>query len=127
MKQPALLFRGKVRPVHLSENGFNSKDYSAKELADQAAGMALAWKKMAKLSSIESWQYHNWIDNRHEGGLKIGLRKFPDEPGDPFGKKPIWHLYQALGTPDEDKAAAPYLPVIGVTSWDQVLHTVPIR
>jgi hypothetical protein len=127
MKQPALLFRGKVRPVHLSENGFNSKDYSAKELADQAAGMALAWKKMAKLSSIESWQYHNWIDNRHEGGLKIGLRKFPDEPGDPFGKKPIWHLYQALGTPDEDKLAAPYLPVIGITSWDQVLHTAPIR
>jgi len=127
MKQPALLFRGKVRPVHLSENGFNSKDYSEKELADQAAGMALAWKKMAALSSIESWQYHNWIDNRHEGGLKIGLRKFPDEPGDPFGKKPIWHLYQALGTPDEDKLAAPYLPVIGITSWDQVLHTAPIR
>lgn len=127
MKQPALLFRGKVRPVHLSENGFNSKDYSAKELADQAAGMALAWKKMAKLSSIESWQYHNWIDNRHEGGLKIGLRKFPDDPGDPLGKKPIWHLYRALGTPEEDSAAAPYLQVIGITSWDQVIHTAPIR
>jgi hypothetical protein len=127
MKQPALRFRGKVRPVHLSENGFNSKDYSAKELADQAAGMALAWKKMAKLSSIESWQYHNWIDNRHEGGLKIGLRKFPDEPGDPLGKKPIWHLYQALGTPDEDKLAAPYLPVIGIKSWDEIIHTAPIN
>lgn len=122
MKQAALRYRGEVRPVHLSENGFNSKDYSEKELADQAAGMALAWKKMAALSSIQSWQYHNWIDNRHEGGLKIGLRKFPDEPGDPLGKKPIWELYRALGTPDEDKAARPYLEVIGVKDWAAVLH-----
>lgn len=127
MKQPAMRHRGKVRPVHLSENGFNSKDYSPKELADQAAGMALAWKKVQALTSIESWQYHNWIDNRHEGGLKIGLRKFPDEPGDPHGKKPIWHLYQALGTPREDEACAPYLPVIGVPSWDEVIHRDEIR
>lgn len=127
MKRPELLYQGKVRPVHLSENGFNSKDYSDKELADQAAGMALAWKKMAKLSSIESWQYHNWIDNRHEGGLKIGLRKFPDEPSDPLGKKPIWHLYKALGTPREDEVAKPYLPVIGVKDWSEVIHTGEIR
>lgn len=45
MKQPSLLYHGEVRPVHLSENGFNSKDYSAKELEDQAAGMAMAWKR----------------------------------------------------------------------------------
>ena len=122
MKQPALLFRGKVRQVHLSENGFNSKDYSEKQLADQAAGMAMAWKKIQGLSSVESWQYHNWIDNRGEGGLKIGLRKFPDEPGDPLGKKPIWELYKALGTPAEDAAAKPYLPVIGISSWNEVIH-----
>ena len=127
MKLPALLDHGQVRPVHLSENGFNSKDYSEKSLTDQAAGMALAWKKIQSLSSIEAWQYHNWIDNRNEGGLRIGLRKFPDEPGDPLGKKPIWFLYQALGTPKEDEVASQYLPVIGVTSWDQVLHKEPIR
>lgn len=127
MKQPQLLYRGGVRPVHLSENGFNSKDYSERELADQAAGMALAWKKMEKLSSIESWQYHNWIDNRHEGGLKIGLRKFPDEPGDPLGRKPIWHLYKALGTAEEDSAAKPYLKVIGIRDWNEAIHTGPIR
>ncbi|MEO5916531.1 MAG: DUF5722 domain-containing protein [Luteolibacter sp.] len=127
MKQPALLYRGKVRPVHLSENGFNSKDYSPKELEDQAAGMALAWKKMAALSSIESWQYHNWIDNRGEGGLKIGLRKFPDEPGAPLGRKPIWFLYQALGTANEDAVAAPYLKTIGISSWAEVVHREAIH
>lgn len=122
MKLPELQYQGKVRPVHLSENGFNSPNYSEKSLEDQAAGMALAWKKMAALSSIEQWQYHNWIDNRQEGGLRIGLRKFPDEPGDPLGKKPIWHLYKALGTPDEDLVAQPYLKTIGISSWNEVLH-----
>ncbi len=127
MKRPELLHHGQVRPVHLSENGFNSRDYSEKELADQAAGMALAWKKIAGLSSIESWQYHNWIDNRHEGGLRIGLRKFPDEPDDPLGKKPIWHLYRALGTPEEDAACSPYLGAIDIDSWDEILHREPIH
>lgn len=120
MKTPAMLYHGKVRPVHLSENGFNSKDYSETALAEQAAGMALAWKKISSLSSIESWQYHNWIDNRHEGGLRIGLRRYPDDEQEPLGKKPIWHLYQALGTDRENEACAPYLKVIGLSSWDEV-------
>jgi len=120
MKQPRLLHHGNVRPVHLSENGFNSKDYSDAVLAEQAAGMAYAWKKISGLSSIKAWEYHNWIDNRGEYGLRIGLRKFPDEAGDPLGRKPIWHLYQALGTPKEDDACAPYLKTIGISSWDSV-------
>ena len=89
--------------------------------------MALAWKKMAALSSIEQWQYHNWIDNRDEGGLQIGLRKFPDEETDPLGKKPIWYLYKALGTPEEDAVAAPYLKTIGISSWNDVLYRGKIR
>ncbi|WP_265593913.1 DUF5722 domain-containing protein [Haloferula sp. BvORR071] len=127
MKQPALQYRGKMRPVHLTENGFNSRDYSAEQLACQAAGMALAWKKMAALSSIQVWDYHNWIDNRHEGGLKIGLRKFRDEQGDPLGKKPIWFLYQAFGTKEEDKVAEPYLKTIGIKSWGEIIHREEIR
>lgn len=127
MKLPAMLHQGKVRPVHLSENGFNSRGYSEKSLADQAAGMAYAWKKITPLSSIQVWHYHNWIDNRGEGGLRIGLRKFPDEPGDPLDKKPIWHLYKAFATPDEDSAAAPFLPVIGLRSWQDAIHAEQIR
>lgn len=127
MKLPAMRYRGEVRTVHLSENGFNSKDYSPKSLEDQAAGMALAWKKIAKLSSIESWQYHNWIDNRHEGGLRIGLRRFPDDEEAPLGKKPIWNLYKALGTPQEDEVATPYLKPIGIQSWDEVVRSGEIK
>jgi arylsulfatase A-like enzyme len=126
MKQPELLYRGTVRPIHLSENGFNSKDYSAKTLEDQAAGMALAWKKISSLATIETWHYHNWIDNRNEGGLRIGLRKFPNDEDDPLGKKPIWHLYQALGTPNESSVADPYLKTINAQDWKSLLHQGPI-
>ena len=50
--------------------------------------------------------YHNWVDNRHEFGLRIGLRKFPDEPGDPLGKKPVWHFLKAADTPGEAETEA---------------------
>lgn len=116
---------GEVRTVHLSENGFNSPDYSEISLRDQAAGMAYAWKKIQKLGSIQAWMYHNWIDNRGEGGLKIGLRMFPDEPGHPLEPKPIWRLYQALGTAEEEKACEPYLSVTGASSWDNIVAKWP--
>ncbi|MGJ8723338.1 MAG: DUF5722 domain-containing protein [Roseibacillus sp.] len=125
MKRPDMRDRyGNTRPVHLSENGFNSPDYSPESLRDQAAGMAYAWKKIQGLETIEMWQYHNWIDNRHEGNLRIGLRKFPDDATDPLGKKPIWHLYQALGSSKEDAACAPYLPVIGIPDWSDALRSM---
>lgn len=127
MKLPELLYQGKIRPVHLSENGFNSPDYSEKSLEDQAAAMAFAWKKITPLESIRIWHYHNWIDNRGEGGLKIGLRKFPDDADEPLGKKPIWNLYQKFATENEDDAAAPFLKTIGITSWREAIHTAPIR
>lgn len=122
LHQPRFLDNGRVRPVHLSENGFNSKDYSDAVLAEQAAGMAYAWKKIQPLLSIKAWEYHNWIDNRHEFGLRIGLRKYPDEPGDPLGKKPIWHLYRDLATDREDQACSPYLKVVGIPSWSAILR-----
>lgn len=121
MRTPAMLDKeGKTRPIHLSENGFNSPDYSEQALRDQAAGMAYAWKKIQPLSTIVTWQYHNHIDNRREGGLRLGLRRFPDDEKEPLGKKPIWHLYRDLATPREEEACGVYLPVIGIADWSQL-------
>ena len=126
-KQPAAMFQGtRVRTIHLTEQGLNSKDYSEASLRDQAAGMAYAWAKVQALDSIEAFQYHNWIDNRGEGGLRIGLRRFPDDTDAPLGPKPIWHLYEALGTPGEAAAMAPYLSVVGLKSWDEVPRKQPV-
>lgn len=126
LRQDHFLHGGQPRPIHFSENGFNSRDYGSESLADQAAGMAYAWKKVQAMPLAEVWHYHNWIDNRHEGGLRIGLRKFPDDLNDPLGPKPIWHLYRALGTPDEDASAAASLQRIGIAAWDDIPHRGPI-
>lgn len=126
-KQPRTLYRGfKRRAVFLSEQGFNSPDYSPKTLAEQAAALAYAWKKIQPLDSIQAMQYHNWVDGRGEGGLRIGLRKFPDDPTEPDGKKPIWYLYKKLGTVDENQACAFAKPIIGIQNWGQILHPEPI-
>lgn len=128
VRQPRVMFKGKTpRTIHLTEQGLNSRDYSEKSLRDQAVGMAYAWNKYKTLPAIEAFQYHNWVDNRDEGGLRIGLRKFPDEPGDPLGKKPIWTVYEALGTPREAEATAFAKDVIGIKDWSEVRHVGEIK
>lgn len=127
MRRDEMRYRGETRLVHLSENGFNSRDYSPERLAEQAAGMAYAWKKISGLGTIGAWHYHNWIDHPDEGGLRIGLRKFAADANDPLGRKPVWHLYKALATPEEDRASAPFLGTIGIGSWDEAIHRGKLR
>ena len=123
VKQPRALYLGKYqRTIHLSEQGFNSPDYTEKSLQEQAAGMAYAWKKIKDLESIEANQYHNWLDNRGEGGLRIGLRRFPDDKESPAGKKPIWNIFRDMGTVKEDAAFEPYKELIGIKNWDEVIY-----
>ncbi|MCA8989626.1 MAG: hypothetical protein KDA78_18405, partial [Planctomycetaceae bacterium] len=105
MKQPQMLTSdGRIRGLLLSEQGFNTPDYSAESQQMQAAGFVYMWRQMRGLSSIEAFHNHRWIDSPHEGGLLLGLRTVP-EAGKPFGtKKQSWEVYQALGTPRENEA-----------------------
>ena len=112
----------KKRLLFLSENGTNSPSYSESDLAKQAAGAAWAWKKVAALPGIDGIQWHNWQDNKGEGGLRIGLRKFPDESTDPGGCKPSWFVWEAAGTDKEDSVFAPYLSVIGISAWSEIFN-----
>lgn len=121
-RQAHARFRGKrVRIIHLTEQGFNSPEYNQESLENQAAAMVYAWQKLKPLSSIAAFQYHNWIDNRHEGGLRIGLRKFPDDPHDPAGKKPIWYLYRDLATEREAIACEFAKSVLGAETWSELI------
>ncbi|MWW23209.1 DUF5722 domain-containing protein [Algibacter lectus] len=128
VKQPEVLFKGqKKRLVYLSENGTNSPTYSAQDLKEQAAGMAYAMKKLKFLDGIDGFQYHNWQDNRKEGGLRIGLRRFPDDKEDPSGIKPVWKVYQAFGTEKEAEVYDQYKEIIGIDHWDEIHHKDPIK
>lgn len=128
VKQPKVFFKGKTkRLVYLSENGTNSPTYSEQDLKEQAAGMAYAMKKIKYLDGIDGFQYHNWQDNRNEGGLRIGLRRFPDDKDNPGGIKPVWKVYQAFGTEMEDKVYNQYKTIIGINSWDEIRYKGPIN
>ncbi len=120
MRRPEALYGTQQRVIHLTEQGLNSRDYSEKSLLEQAAGMAYAWKKMEPLESIKVFHYHNWVDNRHEGGLRIGLRRFPDDETDPMGKKPVYEVFQALGTEREAAAIEFAKDVIGIEDWAEI-------
>ncbi len=123
VKRPEAMFKGtKKRLLYLSENGTNSPTYSEQDLKEQAAGMAYALKKMERLDGIDGFQYHNWQDNRREGGLRIGLRRFPDDEELPGAKKPVWFVYQAFGTDKEDEVFDQYKKLIGIDNWDDIMH-----
>ena len=113
------MYQGKYRrSVWLSEAGVNSRSYSEEDLEEQAAGWAYAWKKIKALDGIDAIQWHNWFDNEGDGGgALLGLRKYND---DTYGgeAKPVWYLYQASGTANEDQAFSPYLDVIGIPDWN---------
>jgi len=112
------------RTVWLSEQGTNSRTYSAQDLHEQAAGFAYTWKKFKHLDGIDAFQWHNWVDNRAEGGLRIGLRRFTDDGDDPGGRKPVWYLFQAADTFNEDAVFEQYKATIGIGDWAEVLHEV---
>lgn len=88
--------------------------------------MAYAWEKMVNLPTITAFQYHLWADDRGEGGLRLGLRKFGGDPQDPHGIKPIWHLYQALGTPEFEEKGHFAKEVLGIKDWSEVRHRGPV-
>jgi hypothetical protein len=124
INKPENKYKGIVkRTLWLSENGTNSKTYGNQDLIEQAAGFAYTWKKLKVLDGIDAFLWHNWIDNRLEDGLRIGLRRFPDDQAEPGGRKPVWFTYQAADTDQEDSAFDTYKSVIGISSWDQVRYT----
>jgi hypothetical protein len=123
IKLPEVLYKGsQKRTLWLSENGTNSKTYSEQDLIDQAAGFAYTWKKFKTLDGIDGFQWHNWFDSRGEGGLRIGLRRFPDDEDDPGGAKPVWFVYQAADAANEDEVFEQYKETIGIDDWDQVIY-----
>ncbi len=115
---------GTKRLLFFSEQGTNSPSYSESDLAKQAAGAAWMWKKLEKLDGIDAMQWHNWADNREEFGLRIGLRAFAEGNFKELDPKPVWYVWQAAGTDREEEVFAPYLNVIGITSWDGIVKTV---
>ncbi len=119
MLNPKNFYDGSVkRPLFFSENGTNSPSYSEDDLKLQAAGAALIWKKVKQLKGVDAIQWHNWRDNKAEGGLRIGLRDYDGNP------KPAYYVWKAADTDDEASVLDSYLGTLGLESWNGIIHSV---
>ncbi|MDR1098742.1 MAG: DUF5722 domain-containing protein [Tannerella sp.] len=128
IKQPRARYKGKEkRTLYLSEQNPNSKDYTEEALKEQAAGMAYALKKMDACTGIDAYQMHGWFDQRAEGGLRIGIRRFRDDETDPGGRKPAWFVFRAFGTEKEEEAFEFAKEMIGITNWEQVVYKATVN
>lgn len=125
IRQKENFYKGKTKRVlFLSEQGTNSPSYSESDLTLQAAGGAWAWKKVSKLDGIDAIQWHNWADNKAEGGLRIGLRTFAEGSVSNLTPKPVWYVWKAAGTAEEDTVFDQYKTTLGISDWDSILNTV---
>lgn len=120
LRKPELLFEGESRRVILSEQGFHMPPDADGETL-QAAAYAYGWEKCKRLPLVDAFIYHRHVDHSQEGGLLLGLWKnVPGSVADPAGKKQIWELFLKAGTSEWEAAAATYLPVTGLKSWDDL-------
>ena len=125
IRQKENFYKGKTKRVlFLSEQGTNSPSYSESDLALQAAGGAWAWKKVSKLDGIDAIQWHNWADNKAEGGLRIGLRTFGEGNIQSLTAKPVWYVWKAAGTSEEDSVFDKYKETLGITDWNSIMGQV---
>ncbi len=127
VERPGWAFETQPRRIALTEQGFNFLPRWPDAGQKQAAAYAMAWKKINAIPRIEVMHYHRHVDNPHEGGLKLGLRS--EAPGSQTGlgeKRPIWDVFQAAGTPDEDAAFRFALPLIGAPDWATAAKSSPV-
>lgn len=125
-KMPQNMYKQqKQRDIWLTENGSSTPTYSDTELREQAACAAYALKKVEALSGIQTLIWHASTDNETEGNLNLGLHYRENHPGNPWGRKPAWYVFQAFGTEREREVLDQYLPIIGVSDWNNILHPLP--
>jgi hypothetical protein len=116
-QQPELWHDGQPRRIILSEQGFHTPDGADGE-AIQAAAYCYAYRQVASQDAIDAFILHRHVDNPHEGGLHLGLRRREPGQGDPHAKKRIYDCFRAADTPDWESAFEFALPIVGLEHWD---------
>jgi hypothetical protein len=119
LKRPELLYDGKPRRVILSEQGFHTPDGPQGE-AIQAAAYCYAYRKIARLDGVDAFILHRHVDHPHEGGLRLGLRRYSPGEADPRPAKMIYECFRRADEADWEEAFKFALAIIGIQSWDDI-------
>lgn len=119
MKQEDMLYKGKMRDIALTEQGFHTLDGPDGERI-QAAAYAYAYYKISRIPEISAFILHRHVDHRLEQGLKLGLWTGDPEaasPESPLKKKFIWKVFKHADTPQWAKYFEFAKPIVGLKEW----------
>jgi hypothetical protein len=116
LRRQEMLYQSASRRIILSEQGFHTPDGAEGE-ANQAAAYCYAYKKVEANDAIDSFILHRHVDHPHEGGLRLGLRRFHPEAENPRPKKMIYECFRAADTDQQKKVFRFALPIIGLEQW----------
>ena len=119
MKQSNMLYRGRVRDIALTEQGFHTPEGPEGEKV-QAAAYAYAYYKISRIPEISAFILHRHVDNKNEGGLKLGLwnnNPVDPNPTKPWKKKYIWEVFKYADTNQWKDYFEFAKPIIGIKKW----------
>ncbi len=125
LAQDHLLYRNEPRRIIFSEQGFNSHDGALKELTERMAeaGYVLAYLKARKMPTVDMLMHHAYIDNPHEFGLNLGIRRYDaTQPMHAGEKKPIYFAVKDMETENEPARIAKARAFIGEELFDYILN-----
>jgi len=126
LAQPHLLYKGQPRRIILPEQGFNSRDDAPYTYNQGKYGYVLAYQKMKKLSTIDMFLHHNYLDNPGEFGLNLGIRSCLGYDENmkiiPGPRKPICEAIAALDTEREEAMIEEARQFIGAEIFDYLLN-----
>ncbi|NLY60661.1 MAG: hypothetical protein GX054_04090 [Clostridiales bacterium] len=119
LSQQEYRYKGRIRHIILSEQGFHSDENEESEML-QAAAYCLAYRKIAKIPGIESFILHAHVDNRDEFGLNLGLwrrDKSSDKPSQPGSPKPIYYVFKDIDGPKGEEVCLFAKEIVGEEYW----------
>lgn len=126
LQQKQFLYKGEQRHIVLSEQGCQDRNDSLAEQKLEAACWAYAYYKTVAAGGIDGFIWVFQTDNRDAGGLRMGLwtwddRERKDLPIAPGEKKYIYDVFRDIDTPRSAEVTKFALPLIGATSWSDVI------
>lgn len=112
-----------VRPIFLTEQGFNSAFRKRDTTGYQAAGLVYGYYIAENLPEIKAFILSRQLDNEAEleQGLAYGL-SYADGKTGAIIHKPAWGIYKVLDDPAGTEEASEFaLKLLGIRQWDSVI------
>ncbi len=125
LAQDALCYRGSPRRIIFSEQGFNSQSGPLQQMTEEMgeAGYVLAYLKARAMPTVDMLMHHAYLDNPHEFGLNLGIRRYDPEAPDHVGStKPIYHAIRDMDTEQEPARIAKARAAIGPAIFGYLHH-----